>query len=110
MSEETRKDRAVCSPYVDIVEKDGEVLILADMPGVDEKSVEITLERNQLQVYGEVKEHHGNCGNCDYRSTFTLTDKVDRDGIKAKVKNGVVSIVVAKAKEAKPRKIRVTHN
>ncbi|MBF0519906.1 MAG: Hsp20/alpha crystallin family protein, partial [Nitrospirae bacterium] len=53
--ERTRATK-VYTPAVDIVEKDGEIVLTADMPGVDESTVEVTLLDNVLTIYGTVGE------------------------------------------------------
>jgi len=85
------------------------------MPGVDERSVDITLEKDVLTIYGKVEadapEKHvlyfSEYGIGDYQRVFTLTDEVDRDKIQASVKNGVLKIVLPKAAAVKMRKIAV---
>jgi HSP20 family molecular chaperone IbpA len=85
------------------------------MPGVDEKSTDITLEKNVLTIYGRVEadvpENHRLCcseyGVGDYQRVFTLSDEVDGEKIQAVVKNGVLRLVMPKAEAAKTRKIPV---
>jgi HSP20 family molecular chaperone IbpA len=105
----------VYTPAVDIVEKTNEILVTADMPGVDEKSVDITLEKNVLTIYGrvdaEIPEKHRasyiEYGIGDYRRSFTLSEEVDRQRIEASVKNGVLKLVLPKAEAARTKKIEV---
>lgn len=85
------------------------------MPGVDEKSVDINLEKNVLSIYGRVDEGPLETyrpalveyGIGDYERVFTLSDEIDRDRIQATVKNGVLRVVLPKAKAARSRKIAV---
>ncbi len=103
------------SPQVDIVEGKEEIIVMADMPGVDEKSVDISLEKNILSIYGRVDDegvtHHSplysEYGIGDYERVFTLSDEIDRERIEATVKNGVLRIMLPKAEKAKTRKIAV---
>jgi len=112
--ERTRACR-IYSPQVDIIERQEEIVVIADMPGVDEKSVDITLEKNVLTIYGRVdfdtpKEYRtvlSEYGIGDYQRVFTLSDEVDRDKIQATVKNGVLKLVMPKAELAKTRKIPI---
>lgn len=112
--ERTRACR-IYSPHVDIIERQEDIVIIADMPGVDEKSVDITLEKNVLTIYGKVdadapKNHRlylSEYGIGDYQRVFTLSDEVDRDKIQATVNNGVLRLVMPKAESAKLRKIPV---
>jgi HSP20 family protein len=112
---ELTRARRVYNPAVDIIERKDDIIVLADMPGVDEKSVDITLEKSILTIYGKVEalipEKHNlyisEYGIGDYKRAFTLTDEVDREKIQATVKNGVLSIVLPKAEALKTRKIAV---
>ncbi|MFZ0544230.1 MAG: Hsp20/alpha crystallin family protein [Candidatus Promineifilaceae bacterium] len=102
-------------PRVDIYETENDVVLLADMPGVNENSVDITLEKNILTIkgYAEPQAPEGlepayseyRFGN--YERTFALSDEVDREKIEATVKNGVLRLVMPKAEIAKTRKITV---
>jgi len=112
--EYTRAGR-VYTPAVDIIERKDDIVVTADMPGVDETSVDITLEKNELTIYGkvgpEVPEKHAlhltEYGIGDYKRTFTLTEEVDRNNIQATVKNGVLRIILPKGEALKTRKIAV---
>jgi len=113
-SERTRARKAY-APRVDIYETNNEIVVLADMPGVDESSVDITLEKNVLNINGYVEpDHPHNCSLAyaeyevgDYQRNFTLSDEIDRDNIQATVNNGVLSLHLPKAGPAKTRKINV---
>ncbi|GBD96867.1 MAG TPA: Hsp20/alpha crystallin family protein [Nitrospirae bacterium] len=115
--ERTRETR-VYAPAVDIIEKNNDIVILADMPGVDENSVDITLEKDLLTIYGkvepEIPENHrlvvSEYEIGDYQRTFTLSDEIDREHIRATVKDGVLKLVLPKAERAKTKKIPVTGN
>jgi HSP20 family molecular chaperone IbpA len=108
-------EASVYTPQVDIVEKKEEIVVFADMPGVDEKSVDINLEKNVLSIFGKVddesiKDHkraYAEYGVGDFERVFTLSDEIDRDRIQATVKNGVLKLVLPKAEAMKSRKITV---
>jgi HSP20 family protein len=112
---ERTRQRRVYNPSVDIIEKQNETVVIADMPGTDETSVDITLEKNLLDIYGkvdpEIPENMrlavSEYGIGDYHRTFTLSDEIDREKIQASVKNGVLRLVLPKAERAKTRKIEV---
>jgi len=112
--ERTRPAR-VYNPYVDILERKDDIVVIADMPGVDEKSVDITLEKNVLTIYGKVEpsipENHRLVSSeysiGDYQRAFTLSDQIDREGIQASVKNGELRLVLPKSEKMKTRKIEV---
>jgi len=113
-TERTRARRAYV-PRVDIYETDDTIIMLADMPGVDEKSVDITLEKNILTISGCVEsEQPANYSLAyaeyevgDYERSFTLSNEIDRDNIEAAVKNGVLCLHLPKAGPAKTRKIAI---
>lgn len=105
----------VYSPRVDIRESETEVLIVADMPGVDETSISIDLEGSRLTLRGGFvpKAPEGytmtyqEYDNGDYERQFTLGDTIDREGIKAVVKDGVLRLVLPKVREIQPKRITV---
>ena len=82
----------------DVIIKDRHVEVHADMPGVENDSVDITLHKNILEIKGRRPDYDG-LGRKDYRSSFTLGEEVKRDGIKATVNNGVLKVVIPKAKD-----------
>ncbi|MBI5055609.1 MAG: Hsp20/alpha crystallin family protein [Nitrospirae bacterium] len=110
-----KTNRKTYSPAVDILETTNNILLTADMPGVDEKSVEITVEKNFLTVHGMIdptvhdtlEMSVNEYGVGDYQRVFTFNDEVDRDNIKATLKNGVLKLVLPKSERAKARKIEV---
>jgi HSP20 family molecular chaperone IbpA len=105
----------IFNPDVDIVERKNDIVVIADMPGIDEASVDITLENNVLSIFGKVdwdvpeklKLLHGEYGIGDYQRVFTLSGDVNREKIEATVNNGVLKIVLPKAEAAKTKKIAV---
>lgn len=112
---ERTRQRRVYTPDVDIVEKKDEIVVIADMPGVDEKSVEVTLEKNVLTIYGkvdtEIPENHklllSEYGIGDFQRAFTLSDEVEKERIQATVKNGVLKLILPKIESIKTKKIPV---
>mgnify|MGYP000291886144 CR=1 FL=1 len=109
------RNRRAYLPRTDIYETDTEVVIVADMPGVDAKTVEVTLEKNVLTINGyvEPREPEGyalsyaeyNVG--DFQRSFTLSVDIDRDKIEAVVRDGVLRLRLPKAPEAAAKKIAV---
>jgi HSP20 family molecular chaperone IbpA len=112
---ERAQQTPVFTPRVDIRETETEVVLVADMPGVDENSVSIDLEGSELAIRGTFvpKAPDGysltyqEYASGDYERSFTLGDTIDRDGIKAVVKDGVLRLTLPKAKEAQPKRIAV---
>jgi HSP20 family molecular chaperone IbpA len=112
---ERTRNRKVFVPKADIIETGSEMILYADMAGVNEKTVEVTLEKNVLTIRGTVPpaEFAGR-SICyaeydvgDYERVFTISDEVDRDRIEAVVKNGVLKLTLRKAPHAEARKIAV---
>lgn len=114
-AEHTRAGK-VFVPRADIYETQEQLLILADMPGVKEEGVDITLEQNILTIYGKVEQPqlegytlaYSEYGVGDFRRVFALSNEIDRDGIQATIKNGVLKLVLPKSKRAMPKKIAVS--
>lgn len=115
-AEVTRKEQGpeYYLPAVDISETENEVILKYDMPGVKKEDVEITAEKDTLTVtgnvnietFGDVVYQETRIGN--FRRQFTLPEDVDHDHIKAEMKNGVLTVTIAKPEKAKPKKIPIT--
>ncbi len=109
------RNRRVFVPRSDIYETKETIVVLADMPGVNENSLDITLEKNVLTIHGYTAQQteprlnlvYSECPEGDYRRVFLLSEEVDRDGISATVKNGVLKLVLPKSVKAQARKIAV---
>ncbi|MBX9722861.1 MAG: Hsp20/alpha crystallin family protein [Candidatus Obscuribacterales bacterium] len=109
------RNKRVFAPRADIYETEDTIVVLADMPGVNENSIDITLEKNVLTIYGIAAEQaeeglklvYCECLEGDYRRVFLLSEEVDRNGIKATVKNGVLKLILPKSADLKARKITV---
>lgn len=112
---ERTRDEKFYLPSVDIIEKSDSIVVIADIPGCDEKTVDITLEKNILTINGIVSSSGfsgmrlalNEYGVGNYQRQFTLSDEIDREGIEAKVKNGVLTVILPKSSTAKTRKIAV---
>lgn len=103
-------------PTADIFEAEQALTIVLEMPGVDKSNVEINIESGVLTVEGRVDfgKYEGmqpvyteyNIGH--YRRSFSLSNKIDQSKITAEMKDGVLTLTLPKAEEAKPRKIAIT--
>lgn len=113
--EERTRGRKVYVPRVDIYESKDAMIIIADMPGCDEESADITLEKNVLTIRGnvEIEPYEGHSVAYaeydvgDYERSFTISGEVDRDRIEANMKNGVLQLTLYKAAPATAKKITV---
>jgi HSP20 family molecular chaperone IbpA len=89
--------------------------MLLEMPGVDRENIEISVENGLLTVEGKINfsKYEGlqpvyseyNIG--PFRRTFRISSRIDQDKIKAEMQGGVITLVLPKAEEAKPRRIDV---
>jgi HSP20 family protein len=102
-------------PRVDIYETKDAIFLIADMPGIDETTVDIELEKNILTITGHVDNGavkdarmiYSEYEVGDYERVFTLSDAIDRDKIIATVKQGVLRLELPKAENVKPKKIAI---
>ncbi|WP_353646609.1 Hsp20/alpha crystallin family protein [Mesorhizobium sp. WSM2239] len=112
---ERTRSRPVFVPRTDIFETQDNVVLLVDMPGVAPDGVDITLEKRTLAIRGyAADQQHQNYRQVyaeysagDYERVFALSEDIDRDGIEASQKNGVLRLVLPKAAPAKARKIQL---
>jgi HSP20 family protein len=109
-----REMKFVGAPAVDIAEKDNAYEITADLPGMDERNIEVNLSNGNLTIKGEKKEEKEEKKKDIYlqerrfgsfERTFGVPEAVDLDKIEAAFKNGVLTITLPKKPEAqKPEK------
>ena len=112
---ESYKDRVpVLTPPVDIFENEQEILLLADLPGVAEDGLSITLEKNELTIQASrmSKEHPGailasDFREGDYQRSFMVPQGIDGEKVSAELKNGVLHVHLPKSAGLRPRKIEV---
>jgi HSP20 family molecular chaperone IbpA len=114
-SEQTRPGRTYV-PEVDIYETQDSLWLWADMPGVDENSLEVRVADGVLSIEGQVslQEYDNlnpvyteyNIGN--YKRSFSLSNDIDVGQIKARVTDGVLALELPKAERAKPKRIAVS--
>ncbi len=103
------------TPAVDIYETGDEIVLLADMPGVEPGDLDVDLNDDELTIVGRVGavDDEGVELLSEYRvgsyyRTFRISDAVDRAGIKAVLSDGVLSLALPKAAKAVPRKIPIS--
>ena len=112
---ERTHDRPTFIPRADIYENDAAIVVIADMPGVGQDSIDITLEKDVLTITGTVEPAprenyslaHAEYRVGDYTRSFSLTNEIDQDAIEATLKYGVLRLNLPKAPEARTRKIAV---
>ena len=114
-SEPTKPGRQFVPP-VDIYETEESVMVLAEMPGVNKKTVSINLDNGVLTIRGCRKDEDVKEGtsirlqeyeNGHYLRRFTVSETIDQEKIEAKMKDGMLHLILPKVEPAKPRKIEV---
>ncbi len=104
------------SPAVDVMESNDEIVLKAELPGIDLKDVEVLIKDNVLTLRGERRfekeEEKENYHRIErtygtFQRFFTLPASVEQDKIKAKMKDGVLEVRIPKAKEEKSKKIEI---
>ena len=113
---EKTKNTATYIPSVDISESKEQLIIFADIPGASENDVQVTLDNDILTIDARVtpetinghKMTYREYGVGDYSRAFTINEVIDRDRIEAKIKDGVLRVVLPKAAAAKPKTIPIT--
>lgn len=113
---ERTRERRCFIPKTDIFETEEEIVVVAEVPGVDQNSISITLDKNILSIdafgnptlpagydliYAEYEPG-------DYQRSFRVSSEIDRDKIEAVVANGELRLTLPKAESAKVKKIPVT--
>ncbi|MBC7363251.1 MAG: Hsp20/alpha crystallin family protein [Candidatus Aminicenantes bacterium] len=114
--EDSELIQSTWSPAVDIYETENELVLTAELPGIDEKDVEIKIEDNTLSIKGErkfekeTKEENYHRIERAYGSffrSFSLPNYVDQEKISAEFENGLLKIHMPKKPEVKPRKVKI---
>jgi len=105
------------APPVDVYEDEHSIMLKVEVPGIDEKDIDIRLENNTLVVRGERKfekeEKEENYHRVERRygsfvRSFSLPNTVDTENVQATYDKGVLKIALAKKAEAKPKQIKVS--
>lgn len=94
------------TPAVDIYETDNELVLLADMPGVNDQGLQLEVSRGVLTLEAE-RQGVENGNKYGYYRQFKLSEQIDADAGEAELKNGVLTLRLPKAETAKPKKIAV---
>jgi HSP20 family protein len=104
------------APPVDIYEDEHNITLKLEVPGIDQKDIDVRIENNTLTVHGERKiekeEKEENFRRVErqygeFTRSFTLPSSVDPEQVSAHYDNGVLKIKLAKKAEAKPKQIKV---
>ena len=105
------------APAVDVYEDEHKVVLKIEVPGIDEKDIDVRVENNTLTVQGErkiekeekeenyrrVERHYGS-----FTRNFTLPPTVDTENVSAAYDKGILKVTLPKKAEAKPKQIKVS--
>jgi HSP20 family protein len=104
------------SPAVDIYETEGEIVVKAELPGMDRKDIALHLENNVLTIRGERKfeketkednYHRIERSYGTFSRSFSIPTTVDEEKIRADYKEGVLKVALPKKEQAKPKQIQI---
>lgn len=109
-------DIALAAPKVDVIDRDEDVLVRAEVPGVKKDDIEISISGGMLTIKGETKheekEEKGDYYRCEisrggFARTLTLPAEVDDTKAKAAMKDGVLELTLPKVEKSKRRSIKI---
>lgn len=110
------REPVVWEPAVEVYETDQEVVVRAELPGVDPKNVNVTVQDNTVTIEAEAKEEQEERGRNylrrelrygQFSRSLTLPAEVRADAAKATYRNGVLELRVPKSERAKPKQVKV---
>ena len=114
---EKKKDRfQVISPLTNIIEKEKDVILEAEMVGLTRDDIELELNGSDLTIHGKQKANNVPEGytplyreRCplEYRRSFTLGSEIKKEAISANYENGVLKLTLPKSEKTLPRKINI---
>lgn len=112
-----RSESGEWSPNIDVVEKDDRYLIKAELPGVNEEDVEVSLTGDMLTISGEKQEeseeerrgyYYAESSYGSFSRSITIPPTVDPDRIEANFNNGVLEVALPKTPETKPKRVAIS--
>ena len=109
-------DRVVFTPPIDIYESDEGLVLIADLPGVSVKTLELQVQNNKLTLLGRVAKQipadarliHKEYEEGDFLRSLILSEDVDHERVTARLNDGVLEVVLPRAPKTKPRRIEVS--
>ena len=111
-----RESELSWAPRVDVHETDKEILIDAELPGIDKKDIKVELKDNLLTIIGERKQQRTSkneeCSRVErhygkFERSFGLPDTVHSEKVNAEYKNGVLTLTLPKTEKAVPKEINI---
>jgi len=107
-------ERPTLAPACDVYENKDEILVVADLSGIEAKALKINLEKGELvlEAHRDELTHEGaflgaEWGRCDFRRRFSIPSGIDASKISAELKDGVMHLHQPKSEALKPRQIAV---
>ena len=103
-------------PAVNVAEDNDNVYVTAEMPGIDPKDIDLTVEEDSVVIKGErkleeegegISYHRREREGGSFNRTITLPTRIVAEKASAEVRNGVLTLTLPKAEEAKPKKIEI---
>lgn len=112
--EQTRPMRAFL-PTADIFETEDALTVVLEMPGVDRNNIDVNVENGVLMIegridfskYEDLQPVYSEYNIGPFRRSFRISSRIDQDKIRAEMRDGVITLTLPKAEEAKPRRIEV---
>jgi HSP20 family molecular chaperone IbpA len=109
-------ERVLFTPPIDIYESDEGLVLIADLPGVSVKSLELQVQNNKLTLLGRVTTQippnaralHKEYEEGDFLRSFILSEDVDHERVTARLNNGVLEVVLPRSPKTAPRRIQVS--
>ena len=104
------------APPVDVIERDGNLLLRVEVPGISEKDIDLSIDGSVLTIRGEKKQaeqketgttHQSEISYGIFSRSFTLPGTIEIDTVSAVFKNGVLTITLPGKAESKPRSIKI---
>lgn len=111
---EKHQDLPRIAPVVDIYENEDEILLYADMAGVQKENVTINVDNGKLEICGSrhlQTQGSGSWqefGDVEYRRVFAVPQSIDVEKVNAELSDGVLKLHLPKAEAAKPRTIKIS--
>jgi HSP20 family molecular chaperone IbpA len=113
--QEIKETEEYIAPDVDIIEKEKEFVLYADLPGVRKEDLEITIDEDKLTIVGkpyiDISEKaqilYQEFEPITFRRSFLLSNVINKDKIKANLQDGILTLILPKAEKLQPRKIEI---
>ena len=108
--------KRVIQPLVNIIECDKEIILEAEMPGLNKDDINVQIKNNELFIHAKSRKEEVNKGytviyreRCpyEYERKFIISDIIDKEKIEARYENGILRIVLHKVESAQPKKIEI---